>query len=319
MQKILPWQQSMWQRLQQQIAQQRVPHALLLHGPEGTGKGKFATHLAERLLCDATAQGEFSCGTCASCKLLAAGTHPDLTVLHPEEGKSILAVDQVRSMVEEFSFTPQIAARKVVVLYPAETMNISAANSLLKTLEEPPGEAVMILISHAPSKLLPTIRSRCQQVAFPAPTSAESLHWLQQQLPQEIDVETVLPLADGAPLKALALSDPEQLQHYQQMGQELIDLLGGRADPVRVAMRWSSKKLDPTVTLRWLQQWVVQLVKRETGTEMLRTLAQRLQNLDQQRLFTFYDKVTEAISLSTTPVNKELLFEGILLDWSNFR
>lgn len=319
MSTVLPWQQPIRDRLQQQIEQQRIPHAMLLHGPAGTGKGVFAAALSQQLLCSSPNSHGYACGACASCKLMAASTHPDLIQLQPEAGKAILAVDQVRAMVEEFAFTPQIGARKVVVLQPAESMNISAANSLLKTLEEPPGEAVMLLISHAPAQLLPTIRSRCQQIAFPAPSRAASLHWLQQQLSAELNAEQVLQLAESAPLKAIQLADPALMQHHQQMGEELIDLLDGRADPIRVAHRWSSKKLDPTTTLRWLQQWVTLLIKGEGQTETVSTLIQRLQQTDRKRLFRFYDKVTEALSLSTTPVNKELLFEGLLLDWSYFR
>ena len=319
MNTILPWQQPIWDRLQQQIAQQRIPHAMLLHGPAGTGKAVLATLLAQRLLCPTPSPSSYACGYCPSCKLLAAATHPDLITLQPEEGKAVLAVDQVRSMVEEFAFTPQIAQRKVVLLQPAESMNNNAANSLLKTLEEPPGEAVIILLSHTPARLLPTIRSRCQQFAFPAPTHAESIDWLQQQITTEDDPQQVLQLAPGAPLKALSLSEPALLQHHQQMGQELLDLLTGRADPVRVAYRWNDKKLDPTMTLRWLQQWITQLLKREAQGDQLTALMQCLQTVDHQRLFHLYDTVTHALSLSTTPVNKELLFDGILLEWVRLR
>jgi DNA polymerase-3 subunit delta' len=322
--QILPWQAPIWTRFQQQISQQRMPHALLLHGPGGTGKGRFATLLAQRLLCSSPTPEGFACGQCRSCKLQAAATHPDLIRLHPDEGKTVLAVDQVRAMVEEFAYTPQIAQRKVVVVEPAESMNVNAANSLLKTLEEPPGEAVMLLLSHTPARLLPTIRSRCQQIAFPLPNRVQSLQWLQQQLEQGGAAESLLELAEGAPLKALSLSQAELLQHYQQMGDELMGLLSDRADPIRVALRWSDKKLDPTLTLRWLQQWVAGLIKmpaqrRATLSEPLLSLSQRLQAVDRRRLFLFYDKVSEALTLSTTPVNKELLFEGVLLEWSSFR
>lgn len=234
----------------------------------------------------------------------------------------MLAVDQVRGVVEEFSYTPQIASRKVVLLAPAEAMNRNAANSLLKTLEEPSGEAVMILISHAPASLLPTIRSRCQQVAFPAPSREAALQWLQQQLPDQTSAGEVLQLAEGAPLKALLLSESDQLDHFHAMGGELIALLQGHANPIQVAYRWSNKKLDPTITLRWLQQWVVAIIKRESGGDLPETIASLhhlLNSVEQKKLFLFYDKVNHAITLSATPVNKELLFEDLLLSWSSFR
>ncbi len=318
MAEVLPWQQAVWDRLQQQIQQQRVPHALLLHGPAGIGKLQFASTLAHALLCDSPLPGGYACGRCSGCKLLAAGTHPDLIGLEPEEGKQVLAVDRVREMITNFAYTPQIARRKVLQLHPAESMNPSAANSLLKTLEEPPGEAVMILVSHAPARLLPTIRSRCQQLPFVLPSTDQGMRWLQQQGGVE-DAAAVLALAEGVPLKALALSQPELLEHNRLMGQELIDLLAGRADAIRVARRWSDKSLDAATTLLWLQQWSSALIKGQVEREPLTTLSRALQALPQQRLFLFYDKVSQARSLLTTSVNRELLFEGILLEWCSFR
>ncbi len=313
MAELLPWQQSIWLKLQERIQQQRLPHALLLHGQEGSGKGHFALLLAKNLLCQ---QPEDSDNSCPSCKLFEAGTHPDFKVLQPEEDKTILAIDQVREMVLQFSYTPQISSRQVVVVNPAESMNVNAANSLLKTLEEPAGDGVIILVSHAPASLLPTIRSRCQQLAFPPPSRTEALDWLQQRLGNKS--EMALRLAEGAPLRALALA--ESSDHYQQMGDELIALLRGSANPIRVAIRWS--KLDTLTTLRWLQQWVVAII-REGGegvaVEPLLSLTKLLQPVDRKRIFLFYDKLIEAIAISTTAINKELLFEGILIEWSSFR
>lgn len=314
MDSILPWQQKIWSRFQQRISQQRMPHALLLHGPEGTGKDVFSQILAKSLLCSQPKNSGEACGSCPSCKLYEAETHPDFNYLEPEEDKSVLAVDLVRSMVEELSYTPQISARKVVVLNPAESMNRSSANSLLKTLEEPSGDAVIMLVSHHPAKLLPTIRSRCQQVAFPQPSKEDAASWLGGQLDDKTEVDTVLELADGAPLRALALSERDNLEHYHEMEVELLDLLQGRANPIKIAYRWS--KHDTTVTLRWMQQWLVAAIK---GREPLSRTSEILRQVDQRKLFLFHDKIIEAIALSTTPVNKELMFDGLLLEWTRFR
>ncbi len=320
MDSILPWQQQIWQGLQRRIEQQRMPHALLLHGPKGTGKKSLSLALAKSLLCEQRTKSGEGCGHCNSCRLFVAHTHTDLHLLEPEEGKSVLAVDQVRGMVEKFSYTPQIANRKVAIINPAETMNSSAANSLLKTLEEPSGEAVLMLISHAPASLLPTIRSRCQQLAFPQPSRTEALAWLGGQLDDKSMADTILGMAEGAPLRALALSGEGQQAHYQQMAEELVELLQGRANPIRVAYRWNSKKLDPTTTLRWLQQWVTTIIKQQFSndpatTEPVSSLFRLLQRVDRKRFFLFSDRLNQAIRLSTTPVNKELLFEGLLLEW----
>ena len=327
MASLLPWQEKNWSTIQQRIRQQRIPHALLLHGPEGTGKSLFAEALTQSLLCDQpSSSGNWAgqgCGQCPSCKLFAAESHPDFHPLQPEEGKQVLAVDQIREMVGELAYTPQISQRKVVVLQPAESMNRNAANSLLKTLEEPAGAAVIILLSHAPASLLPTIRSRCQQIAFPPPSKNEALQWLEQQA--DIDATSareVFALAEGAPFKALTLFSNDQQTHHQQMGSELIALLQGKANPIQISLRWS--KQDATVTLRWLQQWTTSLLKGQSGgepptTEPLRTISPLLDNIPTKRLFLFLDQITEAIALSTTPINKELLFQGLLMDWSKFR
>lgn len=322
MKGILPWQRAIWSEFQKRIQQRSVPHALLFHGPEGTGKNRFAMALARGLLCEQRLDSGEGCGSCGSCSLFEADTHPDLHLLRPEEGKQVLAVDQVREMVEAFSYTPQISSRKMVILAPAESMNRNAANSLLKTLEEPSGDAVMILVSHAPASLLPTIRSRCQQVAFPPPSREVALQWLQQQLKSREQAEQVLQLAEGAPLRALQLSESDQLDHFHGMGGELVALLQGEANPIQVAHRWSNKKLDPTTTLRWLQQWVVAIIKGGSGVglpETISPLHQLLNGVEQKKLFLFHDKVNHALSLSTTPVNKELLFADLLLSWSSFR
>ncbi|MBC8518913.1 MAG: DNA polymerase III subunit delta' [Gammaproteobacteria bacterium] len=314
MNTILPWQHDIWTGFQQRISQKRMPHALLLYGPEGTGKDIFSRFLAKSLLCSQPDKTGEACGSCPSCNLYEAETHPDFSYLEPEDGKSVLAVGLVRSMVEELSYTPQISARKVVVLNPAESMNRSSANSLLKTLEEPSGDTVIMLVTHNPAKLLPTIRSRCQQVAFPQPSAEDATSWLRGQLDDQVEVDVVLGLAEGAPLRALALSDSDNLEHYNEMGRELLDLLQGRANPIKVAYRWS--KHNPTTTLRWMQQWLVAAIR---GREPLSLISQTLRQIDQRKLFLFHDKIIEAIALSTTPINKELLFDGLLLEWSRFR
>ena len=306
--------------------QQRIPHALLLHGPQGSGKGAFARLLSQRLLCSQPTEssGGLACGHCPSCKLFQAGTHPDYYPLVPDEGKYVLAVERVREMVVQFAFTPQCSGRKVVSINPAESMNNHSANSLLKTLEEPPGEAVMILVSHTPARLLATIRSRCQQIAFPTPPREMALAWLEETLDNPAEADAVLQLAEGAPLSALLLNEPSLMEHYQQMGRELIQLLEGRGNLIQIGLRWSKQACEAAVSLRWLQQWVVALIKNEPQTgavvsEPLSSMLPLMQGVDRRKLFLFYDKVAEAIALSTTAVNKELLFDGLLLDWSKFR
>ncbi|MFO6082911.1 DNA polymerase III subunit delta', partial [Pseudomonas aeruginosa] len=156
---IYPWQQALWSQLG---GRAQHAHAYLLYGPAGIGKRALAEHWAAQLLCQRPAAAG-ACGECKACQLLAAGTHPDYFVLEPEEAEKPIRVDQVRDLVGFVVQTAQLGGRKVVLLEPAEAMNVNAANALLKSLEEPSGDTVLLLISHQPSRLLPTIKSRCVQ------------------------------------------------------------------------------------------------------------------------------------------------------------
>lgn len=223
----LPW---IAQAVAQALGVQRG-HAVLVHGPQGVGQFEFCLALAQAWLCESPARGAGdvsrpACGACASCHLFAVRAHPDALVLLPPalraslgwegddadagdgEGKSGKAkpsqeikVDAVRAAV---AFAQQTSARgraKVVVAHPAERMNLIAANTLLKTLEEPPGVARFVLSTGALDALLPTIRSRCQLVRLPLPETAAARDWLAGQGLERPDV--MLAAAGGQPLSAL--------------------------------------------------------------------------------------------------------------------
>ncbi|HSW52736.1 MAG TPA: hypothetical protein VLG93_05865, partial [Sulfuricaulis sp.] len=130
-----PWHGALWSALARQFEQ--LPHALLLQGRPGLGKHDFAVQLAQALLCEQARDG-MACGQCHCCRLFAAGTHPDLAGVGLVEDAKSIAVDQIRALGDFLSLRPHTAARKVVIISPAEAMNINAANSLLKLLEEPP-------------------------------------------------------------------------------------------------------------------------------------------------------------------------------------
>lgn len=156
------------ERLRRAMASGRVAHAYLFVGPEGVGKSTVARAFALALTCpEEPAEG---CGVCPSCKRIAAGSHPDVHVVEPEG--LTLKIEKVRDLQEALSYRPSAAPRKVAVLPKAERLNVQAANALLKTLEEPPGETVMVLVAPTASLLPATVVSRCERVAFaPIPTS----------------------------------------------------------------------------------------------------------------------------------------------------
>lgn len=227
----LPW---LGVPLQQALRTQRG-HALLVHGPQGTGQFELALCLAQAWLCEGLGDGKGgtapqsalqACGRCASCHLVQARSHPDLLVLVPDasreslgwgsaeegddgEGKASKAkpskeikVEAVRAAVTFAQSTSARGRGKVVVIHPAERMNAIAANTLLKTLEEPPGIARFVLSCGAPDALLPTIRSRCQAVALALPPAEVATAWLAQH--KVAQPEVMLAAAGGQPLEALA-------------------------------------------------------------------------------------------------------------------
>ena len=202
-----------------------MPHALLIHGPEGIGKLTLAEHLAQSVLCEAVAVSGRPCGECAGCRWFVAGSHPDFRRVEPEalarpsgsgeDGEALtttpargakpsieIKVDQVRALDGFLNLKSHRGEPRVALIHPAEAMNPNAANALLKGLEEPPGRAMFILVSHRPARLLATIRSRCVAVPVPVPDPAAALAWLEKQ--ELRDSGAWLAFASGSPLRALA-------------------------------------------------------------------------------------------------------------------
>lgn len=221
----LPW---LAEPLARALAAQRG-HATLLHAAPGVGALEFALVLAQAWLCEAAPPGTSyaaPCGRCGSCRLVHSHGHPDLLVLMPEtlrrekawplvddkiEGDDAerkpsrqIRIDETRSLVDWVYKTSSRGRGKVVVLHPAEALNAHSANALLKTLEEPPAGTRLLLTAGDPSLLLPTVRSRCQNLVLPAPTAASASEWLAGQGIAEPAV--LLAACSGRPLDALALA-----------------------------------------------------------------------------------------------------------------
>ena len=219
---IYPWQKQAWEQILGMRA--KLPQALLVHGPEGIGKLALAEHFAQLLLCEAAGIQRTPCGTCEGCRWFLAGTHPDLRRLEPESLERMrfsgeeqdetaptgsrtqkpsteIKIGQVRSLDSFLNLRSHRGRQRVVLVHPAEDMNLNAANALLKGLEEPQAQAHFILVSHRPARLLPTIRSRCVALPIALPDQAAAGSWLEAQGASEW--EACLAFAGGAPLRAL--------------------------------------------------------------------------------------------------------------------
>jgi DNA polymerase III subunit delta' len=213
-----PWNEPILQSLAARAG--KLPHALLIHGVQGVGKLALAERIAQLLLCEAES-GAKPCGRCDGCRWFLAGSHPDLRRLEPEslakeiepeEGEAAPAkktakpsteikIEQVRGIADFLNLRSHRGRLRVALVHPAEDMNLTAANALLKGLEEPPSGAMFLLVSHRPASLLPTIRSRCVMVPVPVPPKKTALEWLSGQGVK--GAERWLAYAGGAPLRAL--------------------------------------------------------------------------------------------------------------------
>lgn len=211
-----PWNEPLFEALKGRL--ERFPHALLIHGVRGTGKLALAERVAQLLLCEAS--GTRPCGRCEGCRWFSAGSHPDFRRVEPEvlakdpvpadedaetpakRGKPSIdiKIEQVRELAGFLNLRSHRGRMRVALVHPAEEIVPNAANALLKGLEEPPTGAVFVLVSHRPSQLLPTIRSRCVALAVPIPPRPAGLAWLAEQgVPSP---ERWLAYAGGAPLRA---------------------------------------------------------------------------------------------------------------------
>ena len=305
-----------------------MPHAVLVTGRPGLGKSVFVDRLAALLICEARGTGHAACGQCSACRLQAAGNHPDYHYLtfevNDKTGKlrTVLAIDQIRVLSEKLSLSRHGAGFRVAVIEPADALNSNAANSLLKTLEEPADNTVLVLVSSQPGRLPPTIRSRCQQTRIVAPDADAALAWLTERYDGPRP-EVFLRLADGAPLRALALAQEDALEERRARFDTLVGLCNGSQDPVTVAQAWA--KDEDLKGLAWMREWLMDLLKiRLTGqVDGIHgiDLADRLQRLasklDSRVMFRLLDVVNRNLRMTDSSLNRQLMMEDVLLAWAD--
>ena len=307
----LPWHAEHWARLQARRQRDAMPHALLLCGPAGLGKRAFARRFVHGLLCERAAQGE-PCGACRSCLLLAAGSHPDLVGLTfglRKDGvqRSEIVVEQIRELSARLAMSSQFGGWQVALIDPADAMNAAAANALLKTLEEPSAQTVLILLADAPWRLAQTIRSRCQRIEFQLPVSAEALAWLQAE--GVADAAAALAAAGGNPGLARDWAQQGALDRRREVRKDLAALAAGRGQPQEVVKRWLDS--EPAQRLWFAAQAAADELKSKAaaGNGPLAS------TLDAEALDAWYGAANRAREGLRGPLRGDLLLLALLAQW----
>ncbi len=322
---ILPWQQQNWEHLCSYIAQKRIPQALLITGNKGLGKQQLADHFATALLCATPQPNGTACGFCSSCLLINAETHPDLIQLHPEEPGKGITIAQIRSLITRLTLKPQFETHRVVIINPADKMNNAASNAFLKCLEEPTERTLIILITEKPAKLPATIISRCQKLAIATPDKKTVADWLTNTLHSDAAVSKSLysniALAQGAPLLALDYADDETLTLRNDCFTAWMAIAKQLKSPVLVAEDWH--KLPALSLMFWITSWIIDLIKCSYHARIenlynpdLNVQLQELsERLELKGLYKLYDLLLLGRQRLDTQINKQLLFEEILIQW----
>ncbi len=336
---MYPWQHAAWASLQQM--RERMPHAILFHGPLGVGKADFLESFAQALLCENARPDGHACGACASCGWFLQNNHPDYRRVRPEaledepsaeseeggestaKSKSAKApskeikIEQIRALGDFMNISTHRQGLRVVVLYPAEALNMPASNALLKTLEEPPPGTVFLLASNSLDRLLPTILSRCRKFALPMPSHEEALAWLKEQGVQ--DADSWLREQGGAPLAALAEAEAGSRE-------ELDALLGFLARPaVDGALRTAEKlaKASLPALVAWQQRWLYDLMSVKLAGRIryypryqkeLAALAGRVSTGSLNRAI---KAANERRAVADHPLSAKLFVEDMLLEYTS--
>jgi DNA polymerase-3 subunit delta' len=252
------------------LRHERLAHAYLFHGERAIGKRLTALRLAQALNCEQLSPPDDrdSCGVCRSCLQVEARTHPDFIVIEPDRELAVpqIKIEQIREVEQHFVYRPLMAERKICLIDDADCLTVGAANALLKTLEEPPGHALLLLISSRPNALPSTIRSRCQSLRFttPAHTQVEAALIFKREIPPA-DARFLAMVTDGRIGEALTTDLADQRERQREcLGVIAPQTLGSPGAILSIAESLAKADRGSEI-LAWLTRWIRDLVFVHVG------------------------------------------------------
>ena len=335
---IYPWLERPFKRFVERGWE--LPHGVLLTGPKGIGKLVFISDIARSLLCT-TAENGPGCKECQGCHLFDAGSHPDYHLLTNEwtvetgdpalvtpgqrylvqadgrtrdrtKPKRVIGVSQARALTEELRSTSHYSAGKVIVIYPADQLNVNAANALLKVLEEPTPNTQFLLVAEALYALPATIRSRCSHFRLPMPAEDDALAWMQERLSLDRkESKKLLHFAGGSPLEACELFEGEAWRTGTGLAADLAAILSGNTTPMAISKKWSQG--DVRMTVRWLQRQMLGGFRAGLGADPVETSRQLYEGLGRDRCLSLYERAGAFLQWPPKAVDEVLFLESIIL------
>ena len=319
---LYPWLADASRQLIAYIEAQRVPHALLISGAAGLGKKKLAQLFAKRLLCESADKNLLACQYCQSCLLFEAGNHPDFYLLQPAEAGKPIVVDEIRQLNQNLKLLPQYNQNRVVLICLAEELNASAANSFLKTLEEPGQRTIFLLVSNSPSSVMPTIQTRCQRIRIPLPPIASVTQWLSES--QRIEnAHSLAAFSGGAPLYALELNANGDYENKLTVLKLFVETQF--KDFIEISITESWVKYSAEFVIYILITGILDMIRLAMDPEVQinslfhpeqnQALSRTAELVSVKALFEFLTQVYRAKQLLASQVNMQLVYEGFFIQW----
>lgn len=313
------WHSKAWDQFVAAYSQNHLPHALLLTGSQGVGKLAFSQRLVTSLLClNPDIKTKQACGQCQACKTYESGANPDFMNIQLLEDKQQIGVDQIRRLSEFLTYSRSFNAYRVVLIHPVERMNQNAANSLLKSLEEPADNTVIILTATHLSKVMPTIKSRSQLLNLPLPTRQQAIDWIKQKKPDFKNIEELLEMSHGSPLLAIQTSD-DVLEKRNELAKDILNIVEKNNSVIEIAKKW--EKFDLEMLLDWQIIWLQQFLKKinAPNSRFSQAHSKILQNLEQiivkEQLWVLYQQLILKKKTIHTSVNPLMNIENMLTLW----